>query len=1191
MTDKPRSTLTQSSKILTEIESLNLDSTSPGEYTKAKLEDLSKIDTNFVHSSEIENLTASLLDSPIQVEVSIPSSTSSSYSTHIIDFNTKFKLLKENKRTSYIKQLEISAIYQKEKFGLDNLHISTSPYEEEISYNSISPTFNYQQGTEAKLDPKNCLQSAIEPTLYSPIAGATLFESKEDIQQDINKMIGSSDMSKNDTIRPTSSSSPIGPPRVPTTASVAIPNSTRIRNPPPPSPLSKVSSSSPPTSNPTSIPPPSALAQSSSLGTSISPQNTSLKGLNIPLHSPCFIHSHLDKHGSLQDWLKSKSSAGSGHHLDQSTSLGNTSSSSSVGGQSSSTYKNNQNHHNHNHTQTHHVGNTIKPIRQPSYPTSKSTPPQGTHIPTKSSTHTPNHSLPTSPNGSKYTSPIMKDTGYDSDASSINGNGNSSFSKLSGSAILDGDLIDENEEAGSLTRQLAETAQGVREMSKELGRTKVRSRIQHVLIVTKARDNRLIKLTRELALYLMQKKPATSPNEHSRPGHEGRDRGMVVYVDAQLRTSRRFDAQGIQRDYPDLFKPLSRRRSSSSASVSTLGSLSAYPSTSNMSEFQKKSKDEGQLRYWTSEMCSSSPHLFDFVITLGGDGTVLFTSWLFQRIVPPVLPFALGSLGFLTNFDYAQYKQTMDKVVDEGIRVNLRMRFTCTVYRAIAPEEAALAASAKGGKKRKAIKKPGGEILMSHVDKSGWENLEAPPSQGSCSEVAGKDKEIMCFSTRPVEQFEVLNDLVVDRGPSPFVSLLELFGDEHHLTTVQADGLTVSTPTGSTAYSLSAGGSLVHPQIPALLITPICPHTLSFRPMLLPDSMELRICVPYNSRSTAWASFDGRGRVELKQGDHIKVTASKYPFPTVCADKASTDWFGSISRTLRWNEREKQKSFVVVEEDSEPSTDNKHHHRSNSTRKKHEEHNQVVHEENAPVHVEGKNRDDENLDEEEEDEDEEEEEEEEDDEEFDIDDKSGGENTQPSSQPSSPPIAPVNPPPHQANKIHSMIDHTHNHRNGLETPNRFMTPYEAPPPLSQRHLVEALSKAEIREKDNESGQRDNIREDGSAFRYNGKHGEHLIPPGRSTLTSPTEERENGQDESEAGDGETGDQFKDQKTPRPIMNSHHSHSHSQREDKVRIQSPSGHRHHQHSHHHHQHHQQRNEGGKGKAKAFAFFGQVC
>ena len=151
--------------------------------------------------------------------------------------------------------------------------------------------------------------------------------------------------------------------------------------------------------------------------------------------------------------------------------------------------------------------------------------------------------------------------------------------------------------------------------------------------------------------------------------------------------------------------------------------------------------------------------------------------------MPPVLPFALGSLGFLTNFDFASYKPTMDRVISEGIRVNLRMRFTCTVYRAIAPEEAASVLQ-KGGKKRKAIKKPGGEILMSTVDQRGWEalegssNLNGVPFNGSDSEAIGKDKEIMCFTTRPVEQFEVLNDLVVDRGPSPYVSLLELFGKQ-----------------------------------------------------------------------------------------------------------------------------------------------------------------------------------------------------------------------------------------------------------------------------------------------------------------------------------------------------------------------------------------------------------------------------
>lgn len=477
------------------------------------------------------------------------------------------------------------------------------------------------------------------------------------------------------------------------------------------------------------------------------------------------------------------------------------------------------------------------------------------------------------------------------------------------------------DDSTSLTRQLAETATGVRELSKQLGRTRVRSNIQHVLIVTKARDNRLIRLTREVAIYLMTRKPAPSNSSSSTSSAfgVGASRGLVVYVDQQLRTSKRFDAAGIAEQYPELMVPLPRRRSSS-VSINAMDASFTSVDSARSGSSSSAAAGEGQLRYWTPEMCSSTPHLFDLVITLGGDGTVLFTSWLFQRIVPPILPFALGSLGFLTNFDFADYKRTIDRVVDDGIRVNLRMRFTCTVYRAIAPEE--------NSKRRslKAIKSSGGDILVRQVDREGWEALEgqqqSQQSQQSCSKGSGKDKEIMCFSTRPVETFEVLNDLVVDRGPSPYVSLLELFGDDNHLTTVQADGLCISTPTGSTAYSLSAGGSLVHPQIPALLISPICPHTLSFRPMLLPDSMELRVCVPYNSRSTAWASFDGRGRIELKQGDHIKITASKYPFPTVCADKQSTDWFNSISRTLRWNEREKQKSFVVVEEDrAKPSAD------------------------------------------------------------------------------------------------------------------------------------------------------------------------------------------------------------------------------------------------------------------------------
>lgn len=110
----------------------------------------------------------------------------------------------------------------------------------------------------------------------------------------------------------------------------------------------------------------------------------------------------------------------------------------------------------------------------------------------------------------------------------------------------------------------------------------------------------------------------------------------------------------------------------------------------------------------------------------------------------------------------------MDAAIDSGIRVNLRMRFTCTVYRAVAPSQAT--------RKRKAVKKAEtGEILMKDLEKGGWEALEGGYNTAAAS--GHKDREIMCFTTRPVESFEVLNDLVVDRGPSPYVSLLELFGE------------------------------------------------------------------------------------------------------------------------------------------------------------------------------------------------------------------------------------------------------------------------------------------------------------------------------------------------------------------------------------------------------------------------------
>lgn len=160
------------------------------------------------------------------------------------------------------------------------------------------------------------------------------------------------------------------------------------------------------------------------------------------------------------------------------------------------------------------------------------------------------------------------------------------------------------------------------------------------------------------------------------------------------------------------------------------------------------------------------------------------------------------------------------------------------------------------------------------------------------------------------------------------MSSIEIFGDDEHFTTVQADGVCVATPTGSTAYNLAAGGSLCHPENPVILVTAICAHTLNFRPIILPDTVVLRVGVPYDARTSSWASFDGReryyrnlttitlegtlttDRIELCPGDYVTISASRYPFANVMQQgRRNEDWVSSISEKLNWNSRQKQKSF------------------------------------------------------------------------------------------------------------------------------------------------------------------------------------------------------------------------------------------------------------------------------------------
>jgi NAD+ kinase len=153
----------------------------------------------------------------------------------------------------------------------------------------------------------------------------------------------------------------------------------------------------------------------------------------------------------------------------------------------------------------------------------------------------------------------------------------------------------------------------------------------------------------------------------------------------------------------------------------------------------------------------------------------------------------------------------------------------------------------------------------------------------------------------------VLNEVVIDRGGSPYLVALECFCDNVHLTTVQADGVIFATPTGSTAYSLAAGSSVVHPAVPCILVTPICPHVLSFRSMVFPDHVVLRCFVPPDARADASVAFDGKHRQELRRGDSVLIQMSPYPVPTINRKDHSSDWLNGLKRNFNFNARPRQK--------------------------------------------------------------------------------------------------------------------------------------------------------------------------------------------------------------------------------------------------------------------------------------------
>ena len=150
-----------------------------------------------------------------------------------------------------------------------------------------------------------------------------------------------------------------------------------------------------------------------------------------------------------------------------------------------------------------------------------------------------------------------------------------------------------------------------------------------------------------------------------------------------------------------------------------------------------------------------------------------------------------------------------------------------------------------------------------------------------------------------LESQRVLNDAVINKGALARMIELELIIDAEAVCRYRADGLIVATPTGSTAYSLSAGGPIVHPSVESILITPICPHTLSDRPLVVRDSscVDIRLL---GKTESVFLTLDGQRGIPLKEEDCVHVTRAKELLRLIHPAKKS--YFDILRNKLKWGE-------------------------------------------------------------------------------------------------------------------------------------------------------------------------------------------------------------------------------------------------------------------------------------------------
>jgi len=230
------------------------------------------------------------------------------------------------------------------------------------------------------------------------------------------------------------------------------------------------------------------------------------------------------------------------------------------------------------------------------------------------------------------------------------------------------------------------------------------------------------------------------------------------------------------------------------------------------------------------------PSRADVVVVLGGDGTLLSVARLIGGLGKPIVGVNLGTLGFITAVPLNHLYNTMETVLTGQYFVQERMMLSVAIKR-------------------------GDEVIG---------------------------------------QYGVLNDLVINKGALARIIDLETYIDDTYLTTFKADGLIIYTPTGSTGYSLSAGGPIVHPILSCLGITPICPHTLTNRPLILPDTAVLEVVLK-SENEDVYLTLDGQVGVTLKHRDIVEAKKAEHSMYFIMCPQY--DYYQMLRTKLKWGER------------------------------------------------------------------------------------------------------------------------------------------------------------------------------------------------------------------------------------------------------------------------------------------------